>query len=269
MRWLREHKIASLLIAALLIAAILLGITFTAGSRGTGIFGRIYTTIEKPMTRLGAAIKKNVTGLFSYRDLMAENEDLKEENSKLREQINQLTLSANELKALEDLSKALNYDFIKGETDIVTADVVSLDGVNWTNAFTIDRGSESGIAADDIVIAGEGLIGRVSETGKGWSKVIPIIDESSHISFSLNSNRNILGIIKGAENGELTGYMLDSSSDINEGELIVTSGMGKYPAGICIGRVSSAVYDSDRQLMEIKVKPLVDFASLAKVSVIL
>ena len=32
--------------------------------------------------------------------------------------------------------------------------------------------------------------------------------------------------------------MLDSRSDVGEGDIIITSGMGEYPAGIIIGKVS-------------------------------
>lgn len=97
------------------------------------------------MTSLGSTLRDNLGGVFSYRQLMKENEKLKEENSKLKQQINQMTLTANELQKLKALEKALNYDFIKGESDIVTAKITSFDGTNWTNSFVIDRGSESKI----------------------------------------------------------------------------------------------------------------------------
>ena len=112
---------------------------------------------------------------------MTKNDRLKTENEELRREVNQLTLTADELRQLNELSGAQNYDFVESEDDIVTANVVSLDGTNWMNAFTIDTGSEKGIAEDNVVLCGEGLVGRIAETGTGWSKVVPLIDESSRI----------------------------------------------------------------------------------------
>ena len=270
MKWIKEHKLVSALLVILAVSLAVLGITArSVNPSGMGPFYKLYMTIEKPFSNLGSSIKKNISGIFSYRELMEENEALKEENNKLRNEVNQLTFSSKELNQLQELSEALNYDFIQADRNLVTAKVVSLDGTNWTNSFTIDKGTEAGIKVDCIVLCGQGLVGRVSETGEGWSKIIPIIDESSRISFYVDGGGNILGIIEGSEDGTLSGFMLDSSAEIGEGDRIITSGIGRYPAGILLGRITKAGYDSNKQLMEITVKPEVDFASLDKVSVII
>ena len=270
MRWIRDHKLVSTLVLILVLSLALLGITLTFGqSGGSGFINRLYTAIERPMTNAGTTIRDNVSGMFEYRELMKENEALKVENQQLRDQVNSLTISANELQELRNLAHALNYDFIQSETDIVTANVISMDGTNWTNAFMIDKGTESGIKDDDFVICGEGLVGRIMETDTGWSKVLPLIDESSRISFAIDRNRGLLGIIEGSADGSLTGYMLDNEAEVVEGDILVTSGMGRFPAGIRIGKVSRAGYDSNRQLVVVTVRPTVNFPSLRKVSVVI
>ena len=270
MKWIREHKFISALIIVLLLVILILGGTIKYGSGpGTGILNKVYQTIEKPATSLGSSVKKNVSGIFSYRDLIKENEELKEENNRLKNEINQLTFSSKELKELQELSNALNYDFIQGSRDLVTANVTSLDMANWTNSFTIDKGTESGIKVDNVVISGAGLVGRVSETGDGWSKILPIIDENSSVSFYVDGTENMMGIIEGSSDGTLMGFMLDSGAEVSEGDRIITSGIGRYPAGISLGRIIKAGYDSNKQLVEITVKPDVDFTSISKVSVII
>lgn len=269
-RWIKEHKLISIIIVLLIAAMLLLGLTrSTGGATRIGILNRIYMMMEKPISSLGTSIKENVSGIFSYRKLMAENEELKEENEKLRNDISQLTFNTRELQRLEELSDALNYDFIQGSMDIVTANVISLDVANWTNSFVIDKGIESGIEVDDVVIAGRGLVGRVAATDENWSKIVPIIDESSRISFYVDGTGNMLGIIEGSANGRLTGFMLDNTVEISEGDRLITSGIGIYPEGITIGRVTSASYDSAKQLVTLEVKPEVDFAAIDKVSVVL
>ena len=163
----------------------------------------------------------------------------------------------------------LNYKGIDGAGDLVSADVVSMDGTNWMNIFTIDCGSESGVKQGSIVICGDGLVGRVSSVGKGWAKVISLIDESSKISFKVSGNLQLIGVVEGSSDGKLSGFMLDNKAKVSEGDKIITSGMGMYPAGIEIGKVTKVKYDSNAQLQKVTIKPSVDFKSLQKVSVIL
>jgi len=93
-----------------------------------------------------------------------------------------------------------------------------MDGANWFNLFTINRGTESGVYPDAIVVTGDGLTGRVLETGQGWSKVIGIIDESNKVSFKVLRDPTLLGVLHGDGLSGLTGYMLDGKASVIEGE---------------------------------------------------
>jgi rod shape-determining protein MreC len=271
MRWIREHKILSAAIGILAAAVIIFSVSMSGSGSGgiTGMVGNLYSYVEKHMTAAGRAISENVSGIFSYRELMKENEELRDEIDELKEEMNRMSLNEEELEDLRELSAALNYDFIGSSDDIVTATIISFDGLNWTNIFTINRGSDSGIEEGDVVICGDGLVGRVSQTGRNWAKVMSLIDESVKISFKSEDDTDMLGIIEGTSDGELSGYMLEEKSKIKEGSRLVTSGVGMYPDGIDIGRVSEVWYDSDTQLTRIKVTPSVDFMALDKVSVVL
>ena len=144
-----------------------------------------------------------------------------------------------------------------------------MDGANWMNIFTINVGTESGVSPDSIVICGEGLVGKVHSAGKGWAKVISMIDESSRITFKVSGNLKLIGVVEGSSDGTLSGFMLDSNAKVEEGDRLVTSGMGLFPAGIEIGRITKVRYDSDEQLQKVDIKSSVDFKSLQKVAVIL
>lgn len=271
MRWIREHKVLTAAIAILLGAVIIFSVSAARGGLNgvTGAFGNLYSRVEKQMTAAGRAISENVSGIFSYRQLQKENEELKEEINELKEEMNRLALNEEELADLRELAEALNYDFIDGTSDIVSATIISFDGLNWTNIFTVNEGSDSGIEENDVVICGDGLVGRVSQVGKNWARVMSLTDESVKISFKSGEDTDMLGIVEGTSDGELTGYMLEEKSGIKKGDRLVTSGVGMYPDGIEIGTVSKVWYDSDSQLTRINVSPSVDFESLDKVSVVL
>lgn len=272
MKWIKTHKLISFLLAIIMISFVILIASVAAGGKGnfvSNFFNSAYSFIEKPISGVAGGISKNVSGIFSYKELQKENEQLKKENEELKSQLTGNSLSANELKELKELSKVLNFKGISGTDDIVSADIIAMDGTNWMNIFTIDVGKDDGVKAGDVVICGDGLVGRVQSVGKGWAKVRAIIDESSKVSFKIDGNLKMIGVLKDATDGNLSGFMLDSKAKVSEGDKIITSGMGVFPAGIEIGRITKVKYDSDEQLQKVNVKPSVDFDSLQKVSVIL
>lgn len=272
MKWIKEHKLISFLLAVIIITLTVLIASLVSGGKGNPVsnfFGTILNTVEKPFASAGDGISSTVSGMFSYKDLQKQIDELEEENTKLREQVTNLTLSANQLQELTELKDALGYKNSTSTGKIVSGDVVSMDGTNWMNIFTINIGTESGIKEGNIVVSGEGLVGRISSTGKGWSKVVSIIDESSKISFKISGNLSLIGITEASKDGKIEGFMLDSKATVSEGDRLITSGMGTYPAGIDIGKITKVRYDSNSQLERVTIKPSVDFMSLQKVSVLI
>lgn len=81
-------------------------------------------------------------------------EALEDENAELTRQLAEEKLTQQQLDELQELAALLNYDYTKQEFNIVTGDVISLDGSNWTNIFTINCGTESGIKVGDAVVNG-------------------------------------------------------------------------------------------------------------------
>ena len=271
MRWIREHKLIAGLLAILL--ALVLIFLLTAGNTGndtvTGAVNKGMSLISEPFTAATRTIRENVSGLFSYRQLQEEIEALTAEKEALELELAQSALTRNELEELRELSGLLNYDYTEKKFKVVTADITSFDGSNWTNIFTINCGTEAGIEIGDVVINGDGLIGKISKAGEGWAQVVSVIDDGTKVSFMTARDRKLLGVVEGNQQGKINGYMLKGNATVAEGDIIITSGMGTYPAGLEIGTIQTITYNSDTLLKEITVEPAVDFRSLKKVSVIL
>ncbi len=272
MRWIKEHKLIVSILVILLVLIIVFGVSVIRGGKGnslTDIASQGMGTVSQKLSGVGTSIKDNITGIFSYKELQQEVKDLEAENLKLKKQLSEAKIEAEQLEELQDLSKILNYSYTKKEFDIVSGDVTSMDGSNWTNIFTINIGTESGIEVGDAVIAGDGLVGKIKDTGEGWSKVVSIIDEDSKVSFKLASNTKKLGVANGSSTGDVSGYMLDSSARVSQGDILITSGLGTYPEGIEIGSVKEVAYNSNTLLKEVTIEPAVDFKCIEKVSVVL
>ena len=107
--------------------------------------------------------------------------------------------------------------------------------------------------------------------GKGWAKVVSIIDENNRIGFEVREGEKpYLGVCQGDGDGMLSGNLLDEEGFASEGDRVYTSGLGGiYPAGLVIGTVTKAEFTKDSTLMTIEIEPSAYFKGLRKVLVVL
>jgi len=270
MNWLRRHKIFAATAGIVLILCLFVLGSFMMGGGSTILgtsFQTVITAIEKPFANVAGGIKSTFVGIFKYKEVLKENEALQIENDKLKQQNLELTLTQEELAQLEELSGAFDFTPFVGRGQAVAGQIITIDNSNQFQTFVIDVGSDKGIKVNSIVVDGSGLVGRIREVGKTWSKVVSILDENNNISFKVLRQDTIQGVLNGNGTGKLEGYLLDSEAKIVEGDVLVTSGVGLYPQGIRIGKVASVTFDKDLQLKVITVTPTVKFTSLQKVAV--
>lgn len=272
MKWIKAHKFLAGVSFTALFLCIVIVLSFLNKGSVTAVgrqIERATAFVQKPIAAVSYEIKDR---LFRIKQIIAENEALKDENAKLCNELTGVRLTEKDLQELRELARVLDYDNIDYERRVTAANVISLDGANWFNLFTIDKGADDGVRKDAVVINGDGLIGTVIDLGSDWAKVISIIDETNKVSFIVLRDPDMVGILQGDGNGGLSGFMLDNQAGIIEGDILITSGIGidpMYPKGIEVGRVTSVNYNTDTQLKTITIEPSVKFKNLRKVAVIL
>ena len=137
--------------------------------------------------------------------------------------------------------------------------------------FTLNKGSLHGIEKGMVVIAGQGLVGRINEVGLTTCEVICITDISSSIG-ALVERSAMIGIVDGyyEENCRFhytTGF--EDSSDIVVGDTVISSGKGSiYPYGLKIGTVIEVQLDDASRSVIATIQPSVDFDNLSRVMII-
>ena len=155
----------------------------------------------------------------------------------------------------------------------VAARVISKDSNNWYNVFTIDKGSDDGLAVDMNVIAGNGLVGIITEVGHNYANVRSIIDDNSNVSgmFLKTSDTCIVsGNLELIDKGLLeVSYIKNMEAEIQDGYEVVTSHVSdKYLQGILIGYVKDISDDASKTSKSGYLTPAVDFNKLETVLVI-
>lgn len=211
------------------------------------------------------------------KDNFSTMKQLKSENKKLREQVDALTTENNYLQEeryeFERLQELYKLDQNYAEYEKTAAHVIGKDAGNWFGTFTIDKGSKDGIEVNMNVLAGNGLVGIVTDVGPTWAKVRSIIDDSSNISAMAISTSDTC-IVSGDMALMGTGQIAFSQMENNDnvvavGDQIVTSYISdKYLQGILIGSVSEVNVDSNNLTRSGYITPAVDFKNIQEVLVI-
>lgn len=200
--------------------------------------------------------------------ISAENEELRKQNEELKKLQADLEVLKAENAWLRDFLDVKNSDL---EFSFADALVIGRNAGASHDTLTLNRGSLHGIEKGMVVIAGQGLVGRINEVGLTTCEVICITDISSSIG-ALVERSAMIGIVDGyyEENCRFhytTGF--EDSSDIVVGDTVISSGKGSiYPYGLKIGTVIEVQLDDASRSVIATVKPSVDFENIDRVMII-
>lgn len=272
-------------IAAGLAAITLIGIVGISTVKYSGaalpVFGAVTSsgaTAGKNVNVAYTAVSGGFGDIFKFRQNAGKVKSLEKENEKLKGEVVALNAKLDKVSSLEELKKSLNFVSEEYKAKSIATSVVEKNDGNWYSSMVLGAGKKDGVKKNGIVVNGRGLVGLVYETSGRYSKAISLLDSKTSISFKLSNNDNSKGVIthntylKGREEyndkGYLQGYMFDSSYDVVQGDVIVTSGMGIFPEGIPIGEVKKVIDDKNDSLKYVVVKPYVNFKNVDDVVVI-
>ena len=234
------------------------------------ITGVTITPMQKGINAVGNWVTDKIDMLADIRDLQAENEELRSQLDAYQSENKMIMSDTNELN---DLRKLYELDSRYPDYEKVAANVISKDSGNWFDTFILDKGSNAGIQVGCNVMAGNGLVGIVTEVGPNYSKVRAIIDDNSNVSamFLTNSSLcNVVGDEKYMDDGYIRVEHIDKDLDVSEGDELVTSNISdKFLPGITIGYVQKLTLDSNNLTMSADLVPAVDFDNIQTVLVVL
>lgn len=231
-----------------------------------------YTVVpmEKGINSVGTLTRDFTENFATLSELRSKNEDLQTQVDNLTMENNRLQQETYELARLQALYK---LDENHAEYKKVGARVIGKDSGNWFSTFTIDKGSDDGLAVDMNVIAGTGLVGIITQVGPNWATVRSIIDDASNVSAMVLSTGDtcmVSGDKTLMEDGVIRfEQLINNDSEVKIGEELVTSHISsKYVQGISIGVVTDIKVDSNNLTRSGYITPVVDFTQLQEVLVI-
>ena len=211
------------------------------------------------------AIQNLISTPRDVTELMQRNAALEVEVASLEAQVIELQQQLTEYQILSSL---LDFARAYPEYEYVGASVIGRDPSPFLQYVIINRGSDDGLRRGMPVVTQQGLVGRVSRVTAAGANVQLITDPAMTINIRLQPSRD-RAVLSGSVTGDLALGFIPQDSDVNPGDLVLTSGFGgNYPPNILIGQVTS-IRSQDYDLFQNgSVQPVVDFEQLEIVLVV-
>jgi len=234
-----------------------------------GLLSRAIVPLQKGISQIVDQVGNLSQTARDLRDLRQQNEELEAENARLLLEIVRLREIEVEAALQRDL---LNFAQSHPSFDIQGAHIVGIvigrDPSNLQRYVTLDVGRKAGVARNMPVVTNRGLVGRISEVGDSWSRVLLITDVSSSVNAITQSTR-ATGLVQGRPDGLPVMRDIPQGDTISVGDTVFTSGLGgNFPRQILIGQIT-AVERNDYDLYQTAIiQPTVDFSHLEMVLII-
>ncbi|WP_281828042.1 MULTISPECIES: rod shape-determining protein MreC [Lactobacillus] len=275
-KFLQNKKLLSAFIIVIVIIAVLGGSVSLRNKRNSPLF---IQSFGNDIVAVGSRIVDVPLGLISG-GLNNVNSLLntQQENDYLKSKVTDLgqTKARNQALAAENkqLKAALNLKDTLTGYSLINASVIFRSPDTWSDLLVINKGSSSGIAKNQAVMCGGGVIGRVIEVSAASSKIelITTTDKSANrfaVQATATNGKTVHGIITVNTNGGLAFTQVVDSNKLKKGTKVYTSGMGgNSPKGLLIGTVEATTRDSFGLSNMINIKPAGEINDPSVVSVI-
>ena len=259
----------------LIVVAVLLSglVTVTSAMKTGGWGARAVQSFLTPFRSATSALVRQVERyydyIFKYEYLQAENEALRAQIVSMEEGVR----SADSLqRENERLHQLLNLSAEHEDYHYASAYIISWVDSNWKSAFTIGKGTNSGIHEGLVAVTEYGqVVGLVTEAGSNWANITTVLDSALDISATVAST-GYNGVVEGAlatgSEGLLRMNYLPTDSVLRNNDQVLTTGSTVYPRGLIIGYITDANFDQTGVAKYALLRPAADLDNLEQVFII-
>jgi rod shape-determining protein MreC len=268
---LHESRRLGPVLVALLVVAIAL-ITLDFRDSGASPVHTLGADVFGPIERAAGDAASPFIGFFhaaSGND-SSEIAALQKQNDQLRAELAQAQVSKADQAQLAQLLRRSASGY-----RLVAASIIAAGG-EYSDTVTIDAGSREGIAPDETVLNGDGLVGVVTSVTSGTATVQLATDASATVGVRMADTGQI-GAVSGtgqtmAGRNDLRLTLFSATATLHPGESVVTFGSvgGRpYVPGVPVGQVISVTSEPGALTQSALVQPYADFSGLGVVGVVI
>ena len=205
--------------------------------------------IDLPV-RFTAWVDVNLTG---YRNLIDENDQLRQQQLLYQLKLQKLDVLESENRRLREMLSSAP----KVEGRVLVAELLAVDIDPYKQQITINKGERDGVYPGQAIIDARGVMGQVIHVSSHSSSAILISDPSHALPVQLNRNGLRSTVFGVGKPDELELRFIPHNSDIEVGDLVVTSGLGgRFPPGYPVARVITVDRPPGKPFSRVLAKPL-------------
>ncbi|KAB2836475.1 rod shape-determining protein MreC, partial [bacterium] len=237
-----------------------------------GLAQRVVSPVAQVFSGVAARLRGFSEGYLQWRGDQQLRLELEAELAALREEALRLREENRGLKAEAGIFAENGLNESEGRP----ARVIGYDPIPAFRSITIDRGSDHGVAPDQVVVAGGGVVGRVMRAGGRSSQVLLVTDLNSAVDV-VDARTRARGLLVGKrkdmglkrERWMTQAEYVSASEEIVPGDLLLTSGLdGVFPKGLPVGVVGAVKKDPSGLFWQAEVDPYVELNKLEEVLVL-
>lgn len=195
-------------------------------------------------------------------DRLASKDDLQEENKALHTEVLVLRRKLQQMASLTAENTRLRQLLNSADTiedRVLVAELIGVSPDPMKHKVMINRGTLDGVYVGQPVVDAYGLVGQVVEVGRHTGRVL-LITDSSH-ALPVQVNRNGIRLVAEGQGDlfELQLRFVSSTMDIEEGDLLVTSGLGqRFPPGYPVALVEKVTHDPGKPFATVTARPMAE-----------
>lgn len=217
------------------------------------------TMLVEPLYWLASSPSKIAGALhdsFSTRGHLAgERDRIREELLVARSRLHRLEAVQRENAALRRLLNGKQGLSLSAQL----ADIADVELDPFRHRVVLDLGSRHGVRNGLAVIDAEGVFGQVIEVGPLQSTVLLITDPSHAVPVQVTRSGLRTIALGTGERGRLAIPNIPQNADIQEGDVLLTSGIGgRFPAGLPVATVSRLRPEDTHLFVEADARPLAE-----------
>ena len=174
------------------------------------------------------------TTLAERQALLAENEQLKREQLYASAKLQRIDALETENRRLREL-----LDSTARVADrMLVAEILAVDMNPYRHRFNVNRGALDGAYVGQALLDSNGIVGQVVNVAPMTSEAVLITDADHAVPVIVTRNGLRTIVVGTGDNGRLRLPYLTNSTDIEVGDLLLSSGLGGvFPPGYPVGRV--------------------------------
>lgn len=241
--------VSALVLVIVLIAA---DLRFNSLDASRGVLNTIATPIywlaDLP-SRIGDWTDTHVRGR-AY--LVEENERLTQENLLLQGRSSQMASVQAENVRL----RALLNSKREVADEVLVAELIGVSPDPARHQLVLNKGRTDGVFVGQPLIDADGLMGQVVEVSEVNARALLLTDATHSVPVQVNRS-GVRAIAEGTSAlGTLAIHHVSATTDIREGDLLVTSGLGgRFPVGYPVAVVSKVERDPGESFARVEAVP--------------